>query len=72
MLQNMLPDISKIIYVDTDVLFTNDISDIWHQGFDFMNSAQLASMVYEAETVEEAFATRLQKQFPSTENLVRR
>lgn len=49
MFQNMLPNISTVLYVDTDVIFTNGLSDIWRRAVHPMNS-HLAAMIHEAES----------------------
>lgn len=47
-LQDILNDVDKLLYVDTDVLFVNEVFDVW-QHFHKMNSSQLAALTPEHE-----------------------
>ena len=44
----MLPDVDRIIYVDTDILFHVDIADLWSH-FESFNASQLAGVAPESE-----------------------
>lgn len=46
--QNILTNVSNILYVDTDVIFLNELSDIWRH-VRLMNSSQMAALAQEHE-----------------------
>ena len=46
--QDLLTDVEKLLYVDTDILFLRPIEDIWN-FFNEFNSTQLAALSWESE-----------------------
>lgn len=47
-LQDLLPHIDSLLYVDTDTLFLTPLTNIW-KHFSLMNSTQLAALAPEGE-----------------------
>ncbi|XP_065220081.1 glucoside xylosyltransferase 1 isoform X2 [Planococcus citri] len=47
-LPDIIKDLDSVLYVDTDVLFLNELSDIWGH-FEAMNSSQMSALVPEHE-----------------------
>ena len=48
MFQNILCDVDRVLYVDTDVIFQSSVSKIWKE-FDNFNSLQIAALARESE-----------------------
>lgn len=52
-LPEVMSDVSRVIYVDTDTIFLRDPADLW-DIFDRFNATQLAAMVWPVFTLSAA------------------